>query len=1035
MDQDPVRCSECNVHFAITPGMVTDGLACPECGGKRLFRDQPSPTQSDGTLRDMVDSDTQIDQGGNPLGEGTIMGTDGERPAFKRDNFMHSKVAEFNVNDPRSHNKYPTICPDCGSGLKWQGNEAIPRDVWDATGLEGAPVVERSGMRDVYPVSECPNCHWPHREDVQRNGEGEGYQGEYGTFVNPQTLGPVRQGNTSHSATESVMDRPETFNTEPYAPLWHEAADIGPAGAFSNGLEDATQMRQYENQGGNIPGNFSPAQLAVGVGTALLPGVGAAAADALGVGGSAAAAEAGAAEDAASGGIGNAAKGIGQKILQKGVQDLGGHELAHGIGSLMRGALGQGSGGSAVGAPSAAPNIMQMGASTKDIPMLLVADTGLTDMYQSVPSIDEQSDEPWDQDQKQFDSGDRTPSNFHNPNLEDSGMNGEDNTRTDSAQWNGFPDTSPGLERAHMVMPLLMHYYNSDESGERDPVIRGVHEALEQEHPGYLTEHHPDADAQLEQFLQGYQNPSPMGVHAHTAAGPLDQLPGGQPTTGTMPGQAPVNPMPQPQMQTGTCPHCGGVLGPDGSCPQCGNGNNGTMVPPTPLTPMQGIAAHLATHQGPVTPEQIAAVQEVLISEGRDQECPNVPLHPEQYAKEMAQIQNNPNVAPQVDPSQLQQTPPPAMQQAPGGMPVTDPSQAGGGGMPMQPMSSEHTADANTMTPRCPKCGSGTTTLDVGGDPTSAAEPQGHCHACGNIFDIGAKQGSLLRKGEVELPNPALMTQPEPHMKWADVHGQDLMPGMTYELHSAAFSVPTEIKIVSVKPEGIDAQLVGGIAGDLGAPPLKISRQEAQLEKYEFVPIHAADTSTEPDTTPGQSPEQVPPIETTDETPEVTPHSHEGSVENPFCQKCGSTMVDERMLSPEVTAHDCVHCGNHWETKDEDPGTTASIDLSWLDESPLEMSDRFTAMERAAGGQSRSLSDIAAKDQRLQEIKARLDANEKLAGKYFSPSEKRALIDETGKARNLEDLDLEGTHYDTRVDYSGMTNPDLVDDDHFALGL
>lgn len=928
MDQDPVRCSECNVHFAITPGMVTDGLACPECGGRRLFRDQPSPTQSDGTLRDMVDSDTQIDQGGNPLGEGTIMGTDGERPAYKRDNFMHS--------------------------------------------------------------------------------------------------------NTSHSGTQSVMDRPETFNMELYPPLWHEASDIGGFGDASRQVNPNDPYWSNPAASGQAPNALDWAAAGASMVAPELLGAGA---GALGVGGAAAedAAVAGG-EGAAEQGAESAGSGLLQKGIQKGIQKGLQGGLSHGISDLMRGALGTGAvgGASAMGSPSTPPNLMQMGASTKEYPMLLVADFETMD---SVPSLDTQDDGQHGFDQQEFSVGDTTPSNFHNPNWQDSGMNGEDNTRTDSAEWNGFPDTSPGLERAHMVMPLLMHYYNSDESGERDPVIRGVHEALEQEHPGYLTEHHPDADAQLEQFLQGYQNPSPMGVHAHTAAGPLDQLPGGQPTTGTMPGQAPVNPMPQPQMQTGTCPHCGGVLGPDGSCPQCGNGNNGTMVPPTPLTPMQGIAAHLATHQGPVTPEQIAAVQEILILEGRDQECPNVPLHPEQYAKEMAQIQNNPNVAPQVDPSQLQQTPPPAMQQAPGGMPVTDPSQAGGGGMPMQPMSSEHTADANTMTPRCPKCGSGTTTLDVGGDPTSAAEPQGHCHACGNIFDIGAKQGSLLRKGEVELPNPALMTQPEPHMKWADVHGQDLMPGMTYELHSAAFSVPTEIKIVSVKPEGIDAQLVGGIAGDLGAPPLKISRQEAQLEKYEFVPIHAADTSTEPDTTPGQSPEQVPPIETTDETPEVTPHSHEGSVENPFCQKCGSTMVDERMLSPEVTAHDCVHCGNHWETKDEDPGTTASIDLSWLDESPLEMSDRFTAMERAAGGQSRSLSDIAAKDQRLQEIKARLDANEKLAGKYFSPSEKRALIDETGKARNLEDLDLEGTHYDTRVDYSGMTNPDLVDDDHFALGL
>src|SRR5580698_778855 len=94
---NPLECGDCGVHFAITPdmAMTTDGLACPECGGKRMYFGQPSPVQSEGTLRDMVDSDTQKDEGGNPLGEGTIMGGDGEVPAMTgsgrgRDNFMHS---------------------------------------------------------------------------------------------------------------------------------------------------------------------------------------------------------------------------------------------------------------------------------------------------------------------------------------------------------------------------------------------------------------------------------------------------------------------------------------------------------------------------------------------------------------------------------------------------------------------------------------------------------------------------------------------------------------------------------------------------------------------------------------------------------------------------------------------------------------------------------------------------------------------------------------------------------------------------------
>src|ERR1035437_4896652 len=89
-----VQCDQCQRHFLLGPNEISQGLACPDCGGTRMYRFQPSPTNSDGTLRNMVDSDSQKDQGGNPLGEGTIMGNDGEQPRFKRDNYMHSNLHE-----------------------------------------------------------------------------------------------------------------------------------------------------------------------------------------------------------------------------------------------------------------------------------------------------------------------------------------------------------------------------------------------------------------------------------------------------------------------------------------------------------------------------------------------------------------------------------------------------------------------------------------------------------------------------------------------------------------------------------------------------------------------------------------------------------------------------------------------------------------------------------------------------------------------------------------------------------------------------
>lgn len=230
--------------------------------------------------------------------------------------------------------------------------------------------------------------------------------------------------------------------------------------------------------------------------------------------------------------------------------------------------------------------------------------------------------------------------------------------------------------------------------------------------------------------------------------------------------------------------------------------------------------------------------------------------------------------------------------------------------------------------------------------------------------------------------------------------------------------------------------MVGGLGGRVGQPDFRISRQKAQQDKYTFVPLSLpAEHNTDPDTTPGVSPEQVPPIETTDGgSPEVNPHTVESSFD-PRCGSCGSNMVDSSMLDPVTTEHDCVRCGNHWQTRDQDYSREAGLDLSWLDESPLEVSERYQSMEAAVGAQSRNLADVAARDPRLQAIRQALDSNIKEAGKMFSQSEKRALIDERGNARNLTDLDLDGTHYDTRADFTGKANDMNVEDDHFALGL
>jgi hypothetical protein len=93
----PVRCQDCNHHFLLDATTVAQGINCPGCGGRQIERDQPSPTHSDGELRDMVDPATQLDQGGNPLQEGVWAGIDGGwQPAYRRDEtFAHVGAAEF----------------------------------------------------------------------------------------------------------------------------------------------------------------------------------------------------------------------------------------------------------------------------------------------------------------------------------------------------------------------------------------------------------------------------------------------------------------------------------------------------------------------------------------------------------------------------------------------------------------------------------------------------------------------------------------------------------------------------------------------------------------------------------------------------------------------------------------------------------------------------------------------------------------------------------------------------------------------------
>lgn len=1132
MDWD-LSCENCGVHYTLSPGntldgAVTNGMACPECGGKRFYRNQPNPTQSDMSPRDMVDSDSQKDQGGNPLGEGTIMGDDGEQSAFAdthgRDNFMHSHVGGFKHVDPMASPDGPDppgvnydVCPACGAehaifpstkphdpawycescGQRFDAPRApsIPQEV--------APVHPDPGMDNEPGALTIPQ-HWGHKSVVTRELDMEPYEMD-GLFDLPADYRslPHRQAGSLWNSIKSVGQG---------------IADVAPA-IGEAGLAAAAPLDQ------EVPGLDVASDAA-------------AAAEIGGLAGG------GAADEAAQGGSSLMQKGL-DMAKNQGVSTLKSqatnqikqHLPGGGIAGLMKGALGVGAGGAAgaaaaggagiqsvPGAAGGTPTGVEEGAGIQttqpgqwygsvDLPMFLLADLETSD---SIKSVGEQhGDDPEKVDQKEFNDRDKSPSNLQNPNNEDSGASGEDGVRENTEGY-GFGPNSPSIDRAMMLMPLLLHYFQSEESGENDPLIKGLHDMLEQENPGYLQQQHPEGHKVVQEIIQLHK-PHPGEEQQHQAG----MAPGGiVPEKWPNPGGA------LQQNQAGSrCPNCGGVTNPDGSCPQCGTAAQQPGLPSTP--------SRVGNTVGPQTPEQKSVVIQYLVDHGRGAEAPNVDIHPEQYAKEMAEITRQPNVPPQPDPSQV--TPLVPQPSQPGGMPMPDPGAANGpaSGAPMQPMSSIealvwpieqlHMADANGRVKRCPYCNSGSTSVvtgtenDVTGDdnadtgvgrchscgrtfPLTAADsrrqnpldkqgadsvaprcPKCHsgttgtrqgqegitfeCHACHHIWErkdvdsIKYKGGSFQLRGLVEVPNPNL-NRDDSGMAWKDTTGQDLTEGQEYEISSAAFNAPTYATILKVHPNHLDMKVSGGVAAmlnpDENAPDFQIKRKEAQIDDYQFTPTNNPqsdmdDHNTEQpqgSTMPGleQIPQQAP---TTDEYANSFPntsvssvHEEEDPEEPDHCVKCGSSMFDSSMRDENTTLYQCVPCGHAWEVRDDFQGRESGVDLGWLLSGANPQDDFWSGYDRAqamreAGTQSRNLGDIVSKDERYQAIHERLQSNamQREAGKHFTPGEKRALINERGTARNLEDLNLEGTHYNIREDYSGKSNGMNVRDDDLFLGI
>jgi hypothetical protein len=657
-----------------------------------------------------------------------------------------------------------------------------------------------------------------------------------------------------------------------------------------------------------------------------------------------------------------------------------------------------------------------------------------------------------DGDTKQFGVGDHDPA-AQNPNL--NGEAGGSSLGEDEGAGRDFAPDSPGIERAQMLLPLLLKYYHSDESGADDPLIKSLHEQLETESPGYLD--HAD-QAAVDKWLNTHDK---HGVHARTAApwgwgavpdtydtrpegpafaqdpqqqsqpGVCPYCQGRQAQDGSCPqcgakgpdqskvpvqpnlnggaqGQAVLNPpqsVPPPgyhgkvATEAGHCEHCGAVVNADGSCPQCGAAVPSIENPGTQAPDIGGRTA--SDHQGPSTPEQISAVQQYLIDNGRVDEVPTVPLKPELYANELSSVTGQEEPPPTIDPSQ---TPPPQPTQeiAPPGatMPVPNPAAP----QMQQPLS------------------------------RVAAEPEPS--AIDNPVAIPAADQEGQRDIEQEQDNSHT---------WQTDNGEPLQSGQTYEMHSEKYAIPDVVKIIAVKPDAITVETVGEFSPDPAHQHQpyqhEVTREEVELEGLTFVPKDGQHENAngpengQPDTSEAPVNTELAPVSEQHETRASV------QVDDDVCPKCSSEHVTSSMSSSTTSFHECYRCGNAWETKEDDYSTDGSKAAAWILEDGPGGDDFFAEMERVkamreSGATSRNLSDIASKDPRYAEIQERLNetAMQREAGKKFTPREQREFIDERGVARNADKLDLANTHYESHR-YLDKANGENVDDSHLFMGI
>ena len=737
-------CQNCG-HVATGPGYNQE--VCETCGAPQPYMHQPNPTHSEMEMRNMP-APGEKDMGGNPLQEG-FMADGGWQNRMKRDeSFASVKKEAASVEDWTQgygeplENQHGGTCPQCHK-----------------PGLDG----EDGSCQFCNYVIPYDGSEWQH----QLNPKGEGV-----VDVSPhrQNLGDPHWGSAPFNEAEEEYEMDlESEKTEVAARIAAWDREQGMRNNFY--MPWAVLDTSIENQKSIVASTRHE-------GFAFLAPLLAPLAGGLAGGGAAAAG------GAAAGGAGAAAAGFAGRMAPS----IAGHLL----GNALEGHDGGG---------NAAPALNQPGAMQQSWDTLSSVHSQLVhgefEHPSSNPGFDD-TDDPEDVDQKEFNDGDHT-------NLDDDIDKGGGS--------DGFDMESPLGQAFTEALPSLLKYYDSPESGKSDPAVAKFVHLLEQEMPGTIgAQPSPEEMQAIQESLRLFkgeagspteaEEPSAVGGKVAYAPG----IGGMMPQPGTQMLQSPVG---QPGGQVsphtqGMCPQCGARVTPgQGVCPQCNGaidpapmgatavnpqapvGPAGQAVPPVMASIHNAIIDdRFSANQGPHNPEQFQAVKQYLEGQGRPELVQDLIDHPENYGDILAEIQNKQQPAnPDPDPGPAPMPPP--------------------GAMPPQGM----------------------------GDPSQGQMPMMAGKTAFEHDDLHAHPTAVPAADQVRPDDPA--KDDNPGGIWSTQDGQPLVVGQEYEMYSAKYDVPDVVRIEAVKPDSIEYTLTGEYGLEHRT---EISKQEADMDGLTFLP-------------------------------------------------------------------------------------------------------------------------------------------------------------------------------------------------------